>query len=266
MELFISKILPIFLYPLGFACLLLFAALLIKPRTRWNRIGFLLALVVLFLAGNHWVANGLAYSLERRYLSLDTVPQTDVIVVLGGGTQTLEEPRRIVEVNGAGDRVIYSAWLYHQGAADHILVSGGRIPWRESNHVPTSTPAEEMTDLLIMLNVPENAIWQETLSTNTYENARNSARFLTDKGIENILLVTSAMHMPRSVRLYEAQGLKVVPAPTDYNVTVNDLDFKHSSWQVFLIRLLPSADNLSLTTRALKEYLGIVVYSIRGWD
>lgn len=66
MELFISKILPIFLYPLGFACLLLFAALLIKPRTRWNRIGFLLALVVLFLAGNHWVANGLAYSLERR--------------------------------------------------------------------------------------------------------------------------------------------------------------------------------------------------------
>lgn len=189
-----------------------------------------------------------------------------MIVVLGGGTQTLEEPRRIVEVNGAGDRVIYSAWLYHQGAADHILVSGGRIPWRESNHVPTSTPAEEMTDLLIMLNVPENAIWQETLSTNTYENARNSARFLTDKGIENILLVTSAMHMPRSVRLYEAQGLKVVPAPTDYNVTVNDLDFKHSSWQVFLIRLLPSADNLSLTTRALKEYLGIVVYSIRGWD
>jgi len=266
MDLFLSKILPILVYPLGFACLLLLAALLIKPRSRWSRIGFLLALVILWLAGNHWVASGLAHSLERRYPALDEIPRVDAIVVLGGGTLALEEPRSIVEINGAGDRVIYAAWLYQRGAADYILVSGGRLPWHEPVSTKTSTPADEMTVLLEMLSVPGDVIWQESSSYNTHENAVNSAQILAEQDVERILLVTSALHMPRSVRLFEAQGLEVVPAPADFLVTANDLDVGETSWELFLIRLLPSAENISLTTRALKEYLGILAYSIRGWE
>jgi len=54
----------------------------------------------------------------------------------------------------------------------------------------------------------------ENDSENTAENAFYSAEILREKNIKTIILVTSAMHMPRSVALFEAQGLNVIPAPT----------------------------------------------------
>lgn len=167
-----------------------------------------------------------------------------------------------MEVNGAGDRVIYAAWLYHQGVAAHILVSGGTIPWQAER----TTPAEDMTQLLMMLGVPEDAVWQEDQSQNTYENALYSRQFLDSKDIDRILLVTSAMHMPRAVGLFEFQGLEVVPLPTDYSVT-------EKSWQHLwepdianqILNFFPNANNLQDTTVALKEYLGLLVYRWQGW-
>lgn len=266
MALYTSKFLPMLFYPLGLACILLVIALLTRRWPRWGRIAMLLALSILWIGGNHWVAKGLASSLEWRYPPLDTIPEVEVIVLLGGGTQAVEPPRPIVEINSAGDRVIYSAWLYHQGAAEHILVSGGRIPWQSSGISEASTPAQEMAYLLEMLGVPADAIWSEPNSFNTYENARFSKEILETQDIERILLVTSAMHMPRSVRLFEAQGLDVIPAPVDYHVTESDMKLSGQSWQSILLRLFPTADNLSQTTGVLKEYLGMMFYNLRGWE
>jgi uncharacterized SAM-binding protein YcdF (DUF218 family) len=267
MLIFLSKILPIFIYPLGLACVLLIVVLLTKRWPRWQRIGILLALAVLWIGGNHWVATGLARSLEWRYLPLDQIPEADVIVVLGGGTQAAIAPRPIVEVNGAGDRVIYGAWLYHQSLAEQILVSGGRIPWLSAGLSEKDTPAHEMAFLLEMLGVPEGAIWLEPDSLNTYENAVYSSKILKNKGVDRIILVTSAIHMPRSVKLFEAQGIEVIPAPVDYRVTKTDLAAA-GGFDVlnFILRLLPGADNLTLTTKVMKEYIGMLFYNLRGWE
>jgi uncharacterized SAM-binding protein YcdF (DUF218 family) len=262
MIVFLSKLLPIFLYPLGLACVLLVAVLLSKRSPRWQRIGVILALVLLWLGGNHWVASGLARSLEWRYLPMENLPKSEVIVVLGGGTQPKSQPRPIVEINGAGDRLFYAASLYHQEFADHLLLSGGKIPWYSNGTSTEASPAEEMAVLLEMLGVPPTAIWLEPDSLNTYENAVNSQRILHEKGIESIILVTSAIHMPRSVKLFEAQGLNVTPAPVDYYVTQEDWT---GSLPQQIMRIFPSAGNLALTTRALKEYFGILFYNLRGW-
>jgi uncharacterized SAM-binding protein YcdF (DUF218 family) len=107
-------------------------------------------------------------------------------------------------------------------------------------------------------------LWLEPDSRNTYENALFSTRILREKGIQRILLVTSALHMPRSLKLFQAQGLEVIPLPTDYTVTQGDqaqLDAR-----AFVLSLLPSAENLALTSRVLKEYIGIIVYDLRGWN
>jgi uncharacterized SAM-binding protein YcdF (DUF218 family) len=262
MFVFFSKLLPIFIYPLGLAIILMVLAFGFKSKLRLQRASLLLALCILWVAGNAWVSASLTRSLEWQYLPPNELPQAEVLVVLGGGLAPEQYPRSTVEVSGAGDRVIYAAWLYHQGVAAHILVSGGTIPWLAER----TTPAEDMTQLLMMLGVPEDAVWQEDQSQNTYENALYSRQFLDSKDIDRILLVTSAMHMPRAVRLFEYQGLEVVPLPTDYSVT-------EKSWQHLwepdianqIINFFPNVNNLQDTTVALKEYLGLLVYRLQGW-
>ena len=262
----LSKLLPTLVYPMTLACLLLISVLFTRRWPRWGRVGVLLALTILWIAGNHWVANGLARSLEWRHPSLESIPDAGAIVLLGGGTMLDEPPRPIVEINSAGDRIIYAAWLYNQGAADKIIVTGGRIPWLTSGSTGETQPAYAMTSLLDMLGVPQEAIYIEPDSLNTYDNARFSKLVLEQLGVEKILLVTSAIHMPRSVRLFEAQNLEVIPAPVDYSTSESDLTLSGISWQSFLLRLFPGVDDLSLTTRVMKEYLGLLYYQLRGWD
>ena len=109
-------------------------------------------------------------------------------------------------------------------------------------------------------------LWLETNSRNTYENAVETKKILDARGIDRIVLVTSAMHMPRSVAIFEKQGFTVTPAPTDYMVTQADWDYYFApdpAIQVF--NLFPGAEAMDRFARALKEYLGMVVYRLRGW-
>ena len=262
MFVFLSKLLPPLLYPLGLVSLLILLALILWRRPKAQRVVLIIALICLWLSGNHWTAMSLARSLEWRYTTPDPIPQAEVVVVLGGGTEPADPPRPLAEVNGAGDRLIYAAWLYGQGSAEHILVSGGLLDWMQAG----STPAEDMAALLQVMGVPEEAIWLQSRSRNTYEDALYSAEILRQKGIGRALLVTSAWHMPRAVRLFQAQGLEVIPLPTDYNVTQSDWEqlWRPDPRAIFL-DLLPSADAMALTARMLKEYLGLIVYELRGW-
>ena len=261
---FLSKFLPQFVYPLGLACLLLILALVLDKHVRLRRWAIAVALAVLVVGGNAWVAQGLTRSLEWRYLPPETIPSAGAMVLLGGGTAPAEYPRSMVEVNSAGDRVLYAAQLYKEGAAPKILLSGGRIDWLESEQ--ESSPAHEMAELLKLMGVPPEALWLQERSRNTYEDALYSAQILKEKGIKRILLVTSARHMPRSVALFEKQGLQVVPLPTDYSVTQAGWEeMLHPDLEAFLIGLVPGGSSLAATTGALKEYLGMLVYALQGW-
>jgi uncharacterized SAM-binding protein YcdF (DUF218 family) len=268
MFVFMSKLLPTLAYPLGLVSLLILAALFLGRRVRLQRMVLIIALVLVWLGGNRWVASGLARSLEGRYQTPNPIPQADVLVLLGGGTSAPEPPRTMVEVNSAGDRVIYAARLYEQGKASHILASGGLLDWDVSD----TTPAQDMAALLMWMGVPEDVIWLQGDSRNTYEDALFSARILEAKGadighpIERILLVTSAWHMPRAVKLFEAQGLEVIPLPTDYNVTQKGWErAQNADWRSYVLDFFPSVGNLGLTTRMLKEYFGLFIYGLRGW-
>ncbi|MEM3432742.1 MAG: YdcF family protein [Candidatus Methanomethyliaceae archaeon] len=262
MFVYLSKLLPLFLYPLGIAFFLVLLALFLARHVRAQRAVLLAALLLLWASSNRWTSLWLARTLEWRYLPPQEIPTAEVIVVLGGGTESADFPRSGVELNSAGDRVLYAAWLYQQGKAEHLLLSGGSIEWRQDS----STPAEEMAALLQRLGIPREALWLETQSRNTYENALNCRKILEAKGIQRIILVTSALHMPRAVALFEHQGLEVIPAPTDFKVTQENWQaLRQASLPVQLLNLLPSADNLSSVTSTLKEYLGILVYSLRGW-
>lgn len=263
MFVFLSKLLPLMVYPLGLACILLILALLLRRRPRGRAALIILALVILWLAGNRWVGYTLARSLEWQYLPAENLAPEEVIVVLGGGTEPALYPRPEVEVNAAGDRLLYAARLYKDGKGKHVLVSGGTISYLAET---SYSPAEDMADLLELAGVPADAIWLQSNSENTHDDASLTANMLKERGLTRAILVTSAMHMPRSVALFRAQGIDVVPAPADYTVT-------EAGWQKLfepnlpaqLINLLPNASTLHLTTNALKEYIGLLVYRLQGW-
>jgi uncharacterized SAM-binding protein YcdF (DUF218 family) len=264
MFLYLSKLLPLLIYPLGLAIIFLLLAWLWRSRPRLLSLTLLGAIGLLVLGGNRCVAYSLLRSLEWRYMPPADMPEVGAIVVLGGSTRQAAYPRPLVEVNETGDRLLYAAHLYHHGAADHILLTGGTIEWLSPGN--TRPEAEDMAAVLAMLGIPEAVIWFEPNSRNTYENALYSQAILEEAGVETILLVTSALHMPRSVRLFEKQGVTVIPAPADY--IVSETDWRYL-WNVGLagqmLNLIPGAENLHYTTQALKEYIGLFVYGLRGW-
>jgi uncharacterized SAM-binding protein YcdF (DUF218 family) len=263
MSIFLSKFLPILIYPLGLSCLLALLALFLRRKQRWQLSLIIVAMVILWLGGNKWISTSLARSLEWRYLPPEVTPNAEVIVVLGGGTEPAQYPRSAVEANSAVDRVLHAGRLYDQGKSAHILLSGGYISWLEPGD---GSPAAEMAELLVMMGVPEDALWLEEESLNTYENAVNSAGILAENGIGEILLVTSALHMPRAVALFEHQGLTVIPAPADFTVTETGWkNLVSGDIQKNFLYLFPNASSLSLTTNVMKEYLGMLFYKLRGW-
>ena len=262
MSLFLEKFLPLFVYPLGFALILLILVLILRERSKAQTFTIVLAVMILWLCSTRYVALTLVKSLEWRYLPLPEMPAADVIVVLGGGTESPQYPRPTVEVNAAGDRVIYAAELYKQGKGSFILVSGGNIPALDAR---TTTPAEDMALLLDMLGVPPDAVWLQPSSANTAEDALYSSILLKERGISRVILVTSAIHMPRAVGLFTANGIDVTPAPVDYTVTQevwNNL--WGGSWQEMLISAMPNASSLAQTTNAMKEYIGMLVNAIEA--
>ncbi len=262
MFIFLSKFLPLLVYPIGIASILVLVALFTHRRPVWQRISLLLALFILILGGNRWVAAALMYSLEWQNIPSEGIPHADAIVLLGGGTQSQFYPRPLVEVNSAGDRIFYAAWLFRQGKADHILVTGGIVDWLNQD----SSPSQDTAQLLKMLQVPPEALWLEGESQNTYENAANSRTILESNGAHRVILVTSAAHMPRASALYRQQGFDVIPAPTDFRTTSADWEqLRSGSLQAHLINLIPTVDNLGLTTAALREYIGLIIYNLRGW-
>jgi uncharacterized SAM-binding protein YcdF (DUF218 family) len=258
----LSKFLPLFIYPLGLVFILLLFALLLRRKEKTRNILIVLSLLILWLSSTSLVSENLARSLEWRYFPPKEIPSADVIVVLGGGTEANVYPRSGVEINGAGDRVLYAARIFKEGKAAHILLTGGEITWMNST---TSTPAGEMAEILQFLGVPQNALWLENKSQNTRENAVFSKNILDDKAIKKILLITSASHMPRAAAVFQKLGIEVIPLPVDYSTTQVDNSSNKQDWLGQFFGLLPSAGSLSGTTNALKEYLGIFTYWLRGW-
>ncbi|WP_264324898.1 YdcF family protein [Romeriopsis navalis] len=255
-----SQLIQLLFYPLGLSIFLTLIGLLLLKRRGLYKFGITLlvfALSLLWISSTSLVARSMAQSLEFQNLPKE-VAAADAIVVLGGATKSHQAPRTMPEVNDAGDRIIYATRLYKDGKAPKIIVSGGRIPW----HGDVGTEADHMASLMELFGVPRSALLEESDSMNTRKNAENIKQMLEKEQLNKLILVTSAIHMPRALAIFRRLEIDVVPAPTDF-YSVFPYKGKKASFQ--LSSLLPQVGNLDLTTRAMKEYIGLWVYRLRGW-
>lgn len=195
-----------------------------------------------------WATPAASEWLEERVesqfppLAVNAVPQAQAIVVLGGGIAPPTRTNPYANLAGAADRVWHAARLYNAGKAPLVLLSGGG-----DRRLGTNSEAEAMRTFAIDLGVPDSALVLESTSRTTHENATSSADVLKARGVQRILLVTSALHMSRALSEFRAVGLDVVPAATDHDSRV----------PLSLLRAwLPNAQSLDASARAFKEIAG----------
>ena len=253
--LFLTKFATWLAFPFSIAGLALLAAAL-WPGVPWRpRALCALALALLWGGGCQIVSERLAGSLENRAapLAASEAP-ADAIVVLGGGIMPALPPRRAPELSDAGDRALEAARLWREGRAPLVLACGGSLDG-------TPPEASDLATLLRFLGVAPEAILEDARSRTTRENAVEARRLLDPLAARRILLVTSALHMPRAAALFRGQGFEVVPAPTDWLV----VESGPRSRLGVALSLLPNVESLAVTTRALREWLGLAVARTLGW-
>jgi len=206
------------------------------------------AAALVYLGATSPVSDALLGPLERQYPPLHqerlALP-IHYVVVLGSGYA----PRDDVPVTAALDeealvRIVEGVRLLRRLGTARLIVSGGAPPGRTGSALGYARLARDLgvrDESLVVLSDP--------LDTNTEAHA-----IVTVLGASPFILVTSASHMPRAVRLIERAGGHPIAAPTGQQV----LRMTADSWR----GLLPTAFSLHKTERALHEYLGLAALNM----
>jgi uncharacterized SAM-binding protein YcdF (DUF218 family) len=254
---YLSKLLALPCYPLGLALLLTAAGMVLLFRRRHapGRALILFAAVELYLFSSDPLSPMLVRSLEKLYNPSASFPAASAIVLLCGGEVPGLPPRMYDEVNQAGDRILYAARLIRQRAAPRLIVTGGNVPFMRE--IGGSLAQVNRRLLIGPFALDSSVILLEQKSRNTYENAVFTKNMLDSLKLPpTVILVTSAMHMPRSAALFKKAGCTVYAAPTDYRA---DAPFRLNPLSLF-----PNAAALDNSTCALHEIYGIIAYKLLG--
>jgi len=200
---------------------------------------FTTALVLYILFGTGPLAFWLLGNLEFRYPPYEeSARHRDIedIVLLAGYAERSEDMPLSSHVNGTSAiRILEAARIYRLMPGRNIYVSG-------SDDVPGV-----IKDVLVSLGIPRKCIVIEGNSRSTMESGVNLAALLKGR---DVILVTSAGHMHRSVLTFRTFGMNPVPAPTDFMTRRN----------ILATGYLPSPLNLKLSDLAVHEYAGIQWY------
>jgi uncharacterized SAM-binding protein YcdF (DUF218 family) len=212
---------------------------------RFSAILWVAAASLVYLSAIAPVANALLVPLEGRYRPLGdmrSLPPVGYIVVLGSGYA----PRDGIPITAAleGDgltRIAEGVRLMHLIGGARLVVSGGATD-------PQMASAIGYAKFAVDFGVDEGSIVKLDQPLDTAEEARSVAALV---GKSQFILVTSAYHMPRAVRLMELAGARPIPAPTG-QLTPLRPDFGIRAW-------IPGVGSLLKTTRAIHEYLGMAI-------
>jgi uncharacterized SAM-binding protein YcdF (DUF218 family) len=205
------------------------------------------SLAVIYLAAISPVSNALLARLEHRYPPLPEdrpLPAVEFVVVLGSGYAPHEGVPITAALSEEGlVRISEGIRLVLRLKNAQLVVSGGAPP----GQMP---PALGYAMLARDFGVDESSLIVLDRALDTGAEAKTVFSLL---GAKPFLMVTSAYHMPRAMRLMEQNGAHPIPAPTGQRVD----ESVPAGWR----SLLPTADGLRKTDRALHEYLGFAAIS-----
>lgn len=244
---YLHKILPLFLSPVFIVLILIGVGVIFKKR-----LPCLIAATLLWALSTPLLSAQLFRYVEQHAVksALNKVPKVSAIVVLSGMLTDVQSENGIVTEWGDPDRFFGGIDLFKADKASQIIFTRGKMPWGKSD----VSEGDYLKKFALDLSVPETSIRLTKEVQNTRDEAIGVREILDEKSLD-IILVTSAFHMPRAQFLFEQEGLKVVPYP---------VDFKVSAQQITLMHFLPGAEALYMSDTAIRELIGRLYYKFKA--
>jgi uncharacterized SAM-binding protein YcdF (DUF218 family) len=258
----LKKFIPPFFSPLSICAELIIVGLLLLVFSRKQKTGkafVILGMAVLLLCSYEGISGHILQTLESQYSQLDLAQVTSqedgglatrsvkwVVVLAGGvvGDPTL--PIQLQISHHSRVRLLEGIRLHRVLPGSKIILTGGIGFDGPPEATTLSRVAQE-------LGVAKADMVLEVESRDTKDHPLYIRHIVKD---EPFILVTSAFHMPRAMKLFVKQGLTPIPAPAGHWKPSKDL------WSPG--NLFPSSSGLRLAELAYHEYLGIAWAWIRG--
>ncbi len=247
--------------PSSISCVLALLApgvvmLFVPSLARWGRRWTIAVFVFYAVLSTEAGAGTLARTLTGGYQPLETAEQAHgatVVVLLGSGSVNLRaRGRQLSSVNmSAGLRVLEAARLFDLLKGPTIIASGG-VTEPDAAAAPESLALQRA---LVDLGVRADHILLESQSRNTRDEVLIVKRMLAERGVTGFVLVTSPLHMRRSVLAFEQQGMHPIPS-------TSALVPEHSTRR---LGVLPSEMWLAVGDAALYEWAARAYYWWNGW-
>jgi uncharacterized SAM-binding protein YcdF (DUF218 family) len=258
----LSRLVHLLIDPLFIFTVLLFFTLTFLYRKKQGLFnGFMTATVIWFLfISTPLIPNLLIHSLESQYVPLDQDEieylQSPVeILVLGGGHSN--DPRL-----PANSRLSQQAMMrLAEGIRVHNIIPGSQLILSGYSSSASRSNAENMAlaakslgvvgDNMVLHEDPSDT-WEESLAYT--ERVRRLS--VQNDHVNTLIVVTSAAHMPRAVKMLEHHltSVNIIASPTDFR-------YKSDGESIFNIRgFFPDVDNISKMKSAMKEYTALAEY------
>ena len=243
---YLHKILPLIISPLFAVIILILWGLIVQSKKIT-----ITGMAVLIICSLPIVSGKLVAYLEKDYklVSTKAFQTADAIVVLSGMVRTIQVKNGIAyEWTEASDRIFAGIDLFKEKKAPYLILTRGNLPWSAGK-----PEGEYLQDVAVSFGISKENILLTTNVENTDQEAKAVKELLTsDKPI--ILLVTSAFHMPRAQKVFEAAGIRVLPFPVDFLSGAEKFTF---------MSFIPSAGAFSQTSFFVREMIGRTYYSLK---
>ena len=243
---YLHKILPLIVSPMFLVMFLITWSIVFR-----SRISGILAVSILIICSLPIFSNKLITSLENEYILSDasSAKTADAIVVLSGMVRTINGKNGLsYEWGEASDRIFAGIELIKKNKAPIMILTGGKLPWSVGK-----PEGEYLRDVAIKYGVPNKNILLTENVENTDQEAKAVGKLL-NKTSPKIILVTSAFHMPRAQKVFEAVGINIEPFA---------VDFLSGADKYTIMNFIPSAGALNQTSFFIRELIGRLYYSLK---
>ena len=243
---YLHKILPLIASPL----FLIFFLIILGIFLRSKKVS-LFGLIILFFCSLPIISDNLIAYLEKDYTlqNTSTINEADAIVVLSGMISTIKAGDTFkYEFGGEVDRILTGMDLFNNNKAPLLIFTRGKLPWQLG--IPEG---EYLKEFAIKFGIPEEKILLTDIVQNTDEEAKSVKRLLNKNDVE-IILVTSAFHMHRAKKVFEAANIGIIPFAVDFNISIK---------KTTLMDFIPTAGSLGITSFFIREMIGRLYYILK---
>ena len=244
---------PLIFSPLGIVLILL-VAFIIRKKTKFIYSAF----IFLIVFSNGFISDALWRLLEHPWKRIDysLIDSADGIVVLSSRRHMPPGNAKIIEWYDP-DRFFAGINLYKANKSNRLIFTGGIHPFT------SDLPPEGDIYILeaISMDIPKEDLFTTSPVTNTYQEAIAIKKLLNFQIISSqkrIILVTSAFHMQRAKKIFEREGMTVLPYPVDFKSNKSFFSLFRNP-----LNLIPSSFHLHKSSSAIREIIGRIVY--RTW-